>query len=163
MDHVWCKFKALMSEYMHRIGTDETVSWSQLIKILKWPIENFAVINIVISGREPWSSGDGRRLVFQRSWVWIPVLYTALTLLSVLRIVMFVWKDENKRIRGRKGPFLKKTHCHQLWLKSFCSIGPWTRRWGESKASESCSWRRRRGLRGRSSLEASRRQPQTLV
>ena len=30
-------------------------------------------------GREPWSSGYGSRLIFQRSWVRIPALYTEWT------------------------------------------------------------------------------------
>ena len=32
--------------------------------------------NIFGNGREPWSSGFGRRLMFPRSWVQIPALYT---------------------------------------------------------------------------------------
>ena len=65
---------------------------------------------IIFIGWEPWSSGYGRRLIFQRSWVWIPALYTGWTfsLLFVIKIVMFLWKDENKRKRGWDGPFLKK-------------------------------------------------------
>ena len=32
-----------------------------------------------VAGREPWSSGYERRLMFQRSWVQIPELYTGWT------------------------------------------------------------------------------------
>ena len=45
----------------------------------------------------PWSSAYGRRLMFQRSWVWIPALYagwTFFTCLFVLNFVMGVWKDK---------------------------------------------------------------------
>ena len=47
-------------------------------------------------GREPWSSGYGRRLVFQ-----------TFSHLFVIRIVMFVWKDENKQKEAEDGPFYK--------------------------------------------------------
>ena len=33
-------------------------------------------------GRDPWSSGNGKRLAFRRSWV-----------IFVVKIVLFVWKD----------------------------------------------------------------------
>ena len=48
---------------------------------------------------EPWSSGYGRRLMFQKSWFRIQAPYTEWTFshLFVPKIVMFVWKDENKR------------------------------------------------------------------
>ena len=34
-------------------------------------------------GREPWSSGYGRRLMFQRSWVRIPAPYTGWTFVHI--------------------------------------------------------------------------------
>ena len=34
-------------------------------------------------GREPWSSGYGRRLTFQRSWVRIPALHTGWTFFHI--------------------------------------------------------------------------------
>ena len=53
--------------------------------------------------REPWSSGYGWRHMFCRPWVQIPAPYTGWTFLHlfVVKIVMFVWKDENKIRRGR--------------------------------------------------------------
>ena len=49
------------------------------------------------------SSGNGRRLMLERSWVRIPVLYTGWTWRFshwfVVKIVLFVWKDR-KRKRG---------------------------------------------------------------
>ena len=46
---------------------------------------------------KPWSSGKGKRLTFQRSWVRIPAPYTGWTFfphIFVVKIVMmFVWKD----------------------------------------------------------------------
>ena len=63
-------------------------------------------------GWEPWSSGYERRRLFQRSWVWIPALYTGWTFfthLFIVKILMCVWKDENKLKRGRGlAHFLKK-------------------------------------------------------
>ena len=56
------------------------------------------------TGMLPWSSGYGRRLMFQRSWVQIPVPYTGWTVFShlfVVKNVLFVRRDENKRKRGR--------------------------------------------------------------
>ena len=35
-------------------------------------------------GREPWSSGYGKRLKFQRSWVRFPALYTGWTFLTFI-------------------------------------------------------------------------------
>ena len=46
-------------------------------------------------GREPWSSGYGRRLMLLRSWVRIPVPYTGSTFLTLICckiVLMFVWK-----------------------------------------------------------------------
>ena len=43
------------------------------------------------NGREPWSSGKGKRLTFQRSWVRIPAPYTGWTFfphIFVVKIVM---------------------------------------------------------------------------
>ena len=47
-----------------------------------------------------------------------------------VRIVMFVWTDENKRKRGRDGPFLKTASMNVSgfivpqtgWLAQFCSL-----------------------------------------
>ena len=47
--------------------------------------------------REPWSSGYGRRVMFQRSWVRIRLLEGHFfTYLFVVKFVMCVLKDENK-------------------------------------------------------------------
>ena len=58
--------------------------------------------------QESWSSGYGRRLMFQRSWVQIPALYTGwkwhFSHLFVVKIVKCVWKDDNKWKRGRGWP-----------------------------------------------------------
>ena len=55
-------------------------------------------------GREPWFSGYGRRLMFQRLWVQIPAPY-----IFVVQILMFVWKDENKNEKQTEDdPFKKK-------------------------------------------------------
>ena len=55
-----------------------------------------------------WSSGYGRGLMFWRSWVQIPAPYTGWTFYShifVVKIVMFVWKGENKWKRDQGLPF----------------------------------------------------------
>ena len=36
---------------------------------MDWQAVNY-LHNATVEGREPWSSGFGRRLTFQRSWVW---------------------------------------------------------------------------------------------
>ena len=48
----------------------------------------------------------------QRLWVWIPAPYTGwtrhfFTFLFVVKFVMCVWRDDNKRKRGRGWPILK--------------------------------------------------------
>ena len=71
----------------------------------------FLILSILIktsSNQEPWSSGYGRRLVFQRSSVRIPALYTGWTHLFVVKIVFCVWKDEIKWKRGRGWPIFKE-------------------------------------------------------
>ena len=56
--------------------------------------------NITV-GREPWSSGNMRRLKIQRLWVRIPAPYTGWTFFTYVFVVMCFWKDENKWKRGR--------------------------------------------------------------
>ena len=58
--------------------------------------------------REPWSSGYGRRLMFQRLWVWILTPDRHFSNLFVVKTVMFVWTYENKRKRGRGWSIFKK-------------------------------------------------------
>ena len=70
-------------------------------------------------GREPWPSGYGRRLTFQRSWVQILAPYTGWKFFHIYllkKFVMFVWKDRKKRKRGQRWPiFLKKWRRILLW------------------------------------------------
>ena len=40
--------------------------------------------HVASNGREPWSSGYGWRLVFERSWVWIPAPYTEWTFFTLI-------------------------------------------------------------------------------
>ena len=58
--------------------------------------------------REPWSCGYGRRLMYERSRVWVPAPYNGGTWhfshWFVIKIVLFVWKD---RKLARVGPFFK--------------------------------------------------------
>ena len=69
-------------------------------------------------GREPWSSGLGRRLMFQRFWVRIPAPYTGwifFTYLFATKIVTFVWKYKNVWKRDREKYF-------RTWLESAESL-----------------------------------------
>ena len=71
------------------------------------------------NGQEPWSSGYGRRLMLQRSWVWILAPYTGwtfFTYLFVVKFVMCVWKDENElKNRPRFVHFLN--NCQRHWIQ----------------------------------------------
>ena len=53
----------------------------ELSKCLKTEIMNQLVHKKL--GWEPWSSGYGKRLMFQRSWVRIPALYTGWTFFHI--------------------------------------------------------------------------------
>ena len=60
-------------------------------------------------GREPWSCGYGRRLIFWRSWVQIQAPYTEWTFFTLICckiVLMFAWKTPkmNKKEAGG-GPF----------------------------------------------------------
>ena len=54
-----------------------------------------------LHGCEQWSSGNGRRLKFQRFESLHQILDAHFSHLFVVKIVMFVWKDTNKWKRGR--------------------------------------------------------------
>ena len=61
--------------------------------------------------QEPWSSGYGRRLMFQsREFESQQYILDGhfFTYLFVVKFVMCVWKDENKLKRGRGWPIFKK-------------------------------------------------------
>ena len=47
----------------------------------------------VNSGREPWSSGYGKRLTFRRSWVQIPYSNSIITLQSKILFTSVYWID----------------------------------------------------------------------
>ena len=86
-------------------------------------------------GREPWSSGYGRRLVFGRSWVWIPAPYTGWTWhfshLFALKFLLFVWKDKNKWKRGRGWPIFLKNKCWE-------SVSRERRKWEREREDCEC-------------------------
>ena len=69
-------------------------------------IENKLASNNWLDGREPWSSGYGRLLVFKRSWVQIPAPYTGRTFshLFVVKLYCLFKKTKNKWKRGRGWP-----------------------------------------------------------
>ena len=68
-----------------------------------WQISCFLYNKMFGLGREPWSSGYRRRLVFKRSWVRIPVPNTGATFLTMfkkwktnvlMKMRFFVWQCE---------------------------------------------------------------------
>ena len=77
-------------------------------------------IKIHIRGREPWSSGYGRRLMFHRSWVWIPPLYTGWTFFHIpiccknLQCVFekpkINWKEAGVSLFFKKDPYPSCTY-----------------------------------------------------
>ena len=82
-------------------------------------------------GREPWSSGYGKRLTFQRSWVRIPAPYTGWTFFTYCKNCNVCLKRPkiNKKEAG-VGPFLIKKNMivckqcirkHQILLFNGCS------------------------------------------
>ena len=62
--------------------------------------------NDVLWGREPWSSGYGRRLMFRRSWVQIPALFTGWTFFTYFCCKKIATKINLKR--PGMAHFLKK-------------------------------------------------------
>ena len=90
----------IFDEKTHEMMVSKNVlvlpSSPRVIKMIKF--------NMLI-GREPWSSGYGRRLMCQRSWVRIPTCAWHYSHLFVVKIVMMcVRKDENEWKRGRGWP-----------------------------------------------------------
>ena len=84
--------------------------------------QNCIRVKPMFYGREPWSSGYGRRLTFQRLWVRIPALYTGWTLFTV--------KDENK--------WKRLLTSHQKWKnwKHVFAIFTWIEKEREKKKLE---------------------------
>ena len=62
-------------------------------------------------GREPWSSGYGRRLMFQRSWVWIPAPYTGWIFFHI-----YLLKNCNVCLKRRKKVKEARDEVSKLWL-----------------------------------------------
>ena len=59
-------------------------------------------------GREPWSSGYGRRLMFQRLWVRIPALYTGWTFFRICICCKICYVFDKTKINEKEagvGPF----------------------------------------------------------
>ena len=68
---------------------------------------------LVLVGREPWSSCYGRWLMIKRSSVWILALYTRwtwhfFTLICCKIVLMFVWKDPFKNTFSSEALFARK-------------------------------------------------------
>ena len=61
---------------------------------------SFEGIELIHPGQEPWSSGNGRRLLFRgceiESQRWISHIF-------FVKFVTFVWKDENKQKEAEGG------------------------------------------------------------
>ena len=73
------------------------------------------------NGREPWSSGYGRRLMSKdRGFKSLHrILDGHFSHLFVVKFVLFVWKDKNKRKSSRGWPFLYKKLTKYLLIKLF--------------------------------------------
>ena len=70
---------------------------------------NFSEERTRLLGREPWSSGNGRRLIFERPWLrieWMDMTFFHIDML--LKLYCLLEKTENKRKRGRVGQFFIK-------------------------------------------------------
>ena len=98
------------------------------IQVKKWCFYSWNQTKNIIFGREPWSSGYGRWLTFQRSWVRILAPDTGWTWhfshWFVVKIVCLFEKTENKRKRGRGWPIFKKTKNIYLCGLSSLPMGP---------------------------------------
>ena len=74
------------------------------------------------SWREAWSSGSGWWLMFERSWGWIPVLYTRWTFFHINLLYTLYWlfeKTNNKQKIGRGWPIFKKSWMVTNYLKFY--------------------------------------------
>ena len=78
-----------------------------------WYLESDWVAKSSLFGRETWSSGYGRRLMFWRSWVQIPALYTGWTfiLCKFCNDVCLKRPKINDK-RGRGWSIFKKVNFH---------------------------------------------------
>ena len=69
-------------------------------------------------GREPWSGGYGRRLMFERLWVQIPAQHTrwtwhSFTLICSKKIIVCLKRPKINEKEAGVGPFLK--NCFKFW------------------------------------------------
>ena len=75
-------------------------------------------------GREPWSSGYGRRLVYWRSWGRIPTNDVFWMVIFspkfAVKIVMFVWKDKKVKARSTGSRGAKLVSLYNMYL--LCKI-----------------------------------------
>ena len=72
--------KALQNVLKHFTNVS-SFNWSRLFLLHSG--NKYQTQTKYINGREPLSWGYGRRLVFQRLWVWIPALYTGWTFFHI--------------------------------------------------------------------------------
>ena len=91
-------------------------------------------------GREPWSCGYGRRLMFERLWVRIPAPYgqDIFSHWFVVKIVLFVWKDEKFTKKWPGLAHLKKLTsllCLPVHPVSSASARTCTGRWSRNRRS----------------------------
>ena len=131
----------------------------KVLKLFKWAVPKWVYQSILL---ELWSSGYGRRLIFQRSWVRIPAPYTRWTFFTFICCENFnvCWKDENKQKEAGVGQFFffKKPllarpkwivgEWHRNSIQAPCPIdGTWKTRWMEpwssldKEESLACRWK----------------------
>ena len=103
---------------MHPVTIDNL--WSQTLRYVLPPVgENISVVIFFsVFGRESWSSGYVRRLMFQRSWIRIVVPYTGWTFFTCIcykNCIVCLKKNENKRKRSRIKKEMKSGQICNFW------------------------------------------------
>ena len=97
---------------------DTTLWWGSNDSQHTDPLSTLNILNFHTKGQEPWSSGYGRRLMFQRLWVQIPAPYTGWTFfyLPICCKNYYVCLKRRKQMKKRPGlaHFFKKNSFPRL-------------------------------------------------
>ena len=82
----------IQHKFSRRILNDKTVGFLTVLVPLMLFLSKHKRFML---GREPWSSGCGRRLILKRLRVWIPGPYIVWTFFTLMccKFILFVWKD----------------------------------------------------------------------
>ena len=131
------------------LNANDATQWSRNLECYK----------LQQKGWEPWSSGFGRRLVYWRSWVRIPALYTGWTFSNV-KIVMIAWKDQKTKKRPGMAYLNKKVTAKKVLNCSGARSAPST---GSSSTTATIQRTRSSPSRWSSSTTPSTRWPTNLT